>query len=126
MSVKLNKVEPIYKGFQQTRTEMFMRFLLKICYFPGIFDKEKMTITFKLWSRQTVVHVLIYLFLFTMLYCINTSMLLTFEELEELIETKSFVELASLGISLIGLLAICMPLLIFKNFDNMNIDFLKR
>ena len=121
-----NKVEPIFKRMNQTKTEVFMRTLLKICYLPGILDKEQRTITFKLWSRPTVIHILIYLILYTSLNNINLFMMISIEIIEELWKTQSFVEFASLGTTFITLTSICMPLLIFKNMDKMNSNFLER
>ena len=126
MSMKINKIEPFYKGLKQTRTEVFMKILLKICYLPGILDKEKKTITFKFWSRPTVIHISIYLMLYLILHFINSYLSFPVEKFKELVETHSFVEFASQVSFVLAFEATFFPILIFKNFDEITMDFFSR
>ena len=125
--VKLsNKVEPIFKGQSQTKIELFMRLLLKICYLPGILDKENRTISFKLWSRPTITHVIIYWILYLCFYNINVFMVVSIDLMEKVMAVQSFVEFVSLATVWLTIFAIFMPILIFRKIEQLDWDSLSR
>ena len=126
MTFPENKVEPIFKGVTQTKTEVFMKLLFKLYYLPATFNKEMNTVTYKFWSRQSIIHVLIYLILYLMLTNFHFSLVLTTEVVGKLMDTTSFVEFASFGTTFLTIAGIFMPILILKNADDVDFDSIKR
>ena len=125
-----NSVEPIFKSQKRSKTEIFMKTLIKICLLPVSLDKETNTISCKSWSRPAVLHVIFFVMPTIIMPNLNFFLALfkevTPEVLEKYLKSQTFVEVASFLSSFLILVSLSFPIILCKHINLLEIDSISR
>ena len=92
--MKQNNFVQIFKPKIKTKTQLFTTFLIKSCIFPLHLDKINNTLSFKFWSKSTLIHLLVYpiLLLGVPQVLVLTNEKLTLQVFLNFFNENSFVE----------------------------------
>ena len=102
-----------------TKTSVFIKFLIKICFLPITLEEAEGVVRFKLLSKKTLAHVLIYWGLY-LLMSISLSVLSIGKALS-IIAEQNILETFSIAAGNISTVAFIFPLLLSRGLDNMDI-----
>ena len=117
--VKINTVE-FRKQLKsrQTKTSVFIKFLIKICFLPITSDDG--VLRFRFLSKKTLAHVVIYWGLFLLLLSVYSSFIMDHTVLSKILEQNS-LEIFSIMSGFVCNISILFPLLLSRGLNNMDI-----
>ena len=125
-----NSVEPIFKPKTRSKTEIFMKSMIKICFLPVSLDKGANIISFKPWTTIVFQHV--FLFIIPAIFLPNIMLYLAFtqsmtqEQMTNMIESQTFVEVASFFCLFLAVLSVFFMILVCKNIELLEVTFISR
>ena len=111
------KISPQSKS-TSSKTSVFLKFLIKICFFPITFVENERKIGFKWISRQTFVYVIFYCGGY---FVIQSSMFFVDTEMMKRISEMNVIETWAISSSSISILAITFPLILARKLNNMDL-----